>query len=179
FTVQDCNIIDIPTFTDERGAISVMDKELPFQVRRVFWLHHIADGKDRGEHALLDSTEIIVAVHGSFVVDLVMSLGGFPLKKEGSQGQCKTFVVALKFAQFDFLRRTGRKTTPILLLDDIFDKLDARRVEQIVKLVASDEFGQTFITDTNKDNLDAILSSMNGEYKLFDVSAGEIKERHV
>ena len=70
FNVQDCNIIDIPTFTDERGAISVMDKELPFQVRRVFWLHHIADGKDRGEHALLDSTEIIVAVHGSFVVDL-------------------------------------------------------------------------------------------------------------
>lgn len=70
FTVQDCNIIEIPTFTDERGAISVMDKELPFQVRRVFWLHHIADGKDRGEHALLDSTEIIIAVHGSFVVDL-------------------------------------------------------------------------------------------------------------
>ena len=50
--------------------ISVMDKELPFQVRRVFWLHHIAGGKDRGEHALLDSTEIIVAVHGAFVVDL-------------------------------------------------------------------------------------------------------------
>lgn len=70
FTVKDCDLIDIPTFTDERGAISVMDKELPFQVRRVFWLHHIADGKDRGEHALLDSTEIIVAVHGSFVVDL-------------------------------------------------------------------------------------------------------------
>ena len=70
FTVQDCVITNIPTFTDERGAISVMDKELPFQVRRVFWLYHIADGKDRGEHALLDSTEIIVAVHGSFVVDL-------------------------------------------------------------------------------------------------------------
>lgn len=70
FTVQDCDLIDIPTFTDERGAISVMDKELPFPVRRVFWLHHIADGKDRGEHALLDSTEIIVAVHGAFVVDL-------------------------------------------------------------------------------------------------------------
>lgn len=70
FTVQDCNLINIPTFNDERGAISVMDKELPFQVRRVFWLHHIVDGKDRGEHALLDSTEIIVAVHGSFVVDL-------------------------------------------------------------------------------------------------------------
>lgn len=70
FTIADCKVIDVPTFTDERGAISVMDKELPFQVRRVFWLHHILEGKDRGAHALLDSNEIMVAVHGSFVVDL-------------------------------------------------------------------------------------------------------------
>ena len=62
--------MDVPTFTDERGAISVMDKELPFQVKRVFWLHHILEGKDRGAHALLDSSEIMVAVHGSFIVDL-------------------------------------------------------------------------------------------------------------
>ena len=70
FTVKDCVLVDIPTFTDERGAISVMDKELPFEVKRVFWLHHIAEGKDRGAHALLDSSEIMVAIHGSFVVDL-------------------------------------------------------------------------------------------------------------
>ncbi len=70
FTIADCRVIDVPTFTDERGAISVMDKELPFQVRRVFWLHNIQEGKDRGAHALLDSNEIMVAVHGSFVVDL-------------------------------------------------------------------------------------------------------------
>lgn len=70
FTIADCKIIDVPTFTDERGAISVLDKELPFQVKRVFWLHHINEGKDRGAHALLDSSEIIVAVHGSFVIDL-------------------------------------------------------------------------------------------------------------
>lgn len=70
FSVIDCNLIDIPSFTDERGAISVLDKELPFVVRRVFWLHHILEGKDRGAHALLDSSEIMVAVHGSFVVDL-------------------------------------------------------------------------------------------------------------
>ena len=70
FTVSDCILIDVPTFTDERGAISVMDKELPFNVKRVFWLYHIKDGKDRGAHALLDSSEIIVAVHGSFIVDL-------------------------------------------------------------------------------------------------------------
>ena len=70
YTIADCKLIDIPTFTDERGAISVMDKELPFGVKRVFWLHHIVEGKDRGAHALLDSEEIMVAVHGSFVVDL-------------------------------------------------------------------------------------------------------------
>lgn len=70
YTIRDCKLIDVPTFTDERGAISVIDKELPFQVKRVFWLHHIVKGKDRGAHALLDSNEIMVAVHGSFVVDL-------------------------------------------------------------------------------------------------------------
>jgi len=70
FTIHDCKLIDVPTFTDERGAISVLDKELPFQVKRVFWLHHIQDGKDRGAHALLEGMEIMVAIHGSFVVDL-------------------------------------------------------------------------------------------------------------
>lgn len=70
YTVKDCTLMDVPTYTDERGAISVMDKELPFPVKRIFWLHHIKDGKDRGAHALLDSTELMVAVHGSFVVDL-------------------------------------------------------------------------------------------------------------
>lgn len=70
YAVKDCILVDVPTFTDERGAISVLDKELPFQVRRVFWLHHIKDGKDRGAHALLESSEIMVAVHGSFIVDL-------------------------------------------------------------------------------------------------------------
>lgn len=70
YSVMDCSIIDVPTFTDERGAISVLDKELPFQVKRVFWLHHIVEGKDRGAHALLESNEMMVAVHGSFVVEL-------------------------------------------------------------------------------------------------------------
>lgn len=70
YSVKNCNLINVPTFTDERGVISVLDKELPFVVRRVFWLHHILEGKDRGAHALLNSSEIMVAVHGSFVVDL-------------------------------------------------------------------------------------------------------------
>lgn len=70
YTVKDCVLIDVSTFTDDRGAISVMDKDLPFDVKRVFWLHHIKEGKDRGAHALLDSSEIMIAIHGSFIVDL-------------------------------------------------------------------------------------------------------------
>lgn len=70
YSIHDCSLIDIATFTDERGSISVMDKELPFQVKRVFWLHHIQEGKERGAHALLYGIEIMVAIHGSFIVDL-------------------------------------------------------------------------------------------------------------
>lgn len=114
------------------------------------------------------------SLHGVHRDDLEMLIGEYPIKREGSQGQNKTFVIALKLAQFYFLKRTGSKTTPILLLDDIFDKLDAKRVEQIVKIVAGDEFGQIFLTDTNRDHLDRILSSTSLDYKLFHVENGDI-----
>ncbi|MBR1557590.1 MAG: DNA replication and repair protein RecF [Prevotella sp.] len=116
------------------------------------------------------------SLHGIHRDDLEITLGGHLMKREGSQGQNKTFVIALKLAQFDFLKRTNSKTTPLLLLDDIFDKLDAQRVEQIVKLVAGDEYGQIFITDTNRDHLDLILSRSTLDYKIFHVENGEIEE---
>ena len=109
--------------------------------------------------------------------DLVMKIGDFPIKREGSQGQNKTYLIALKLAQFEFLKRTGSRTTPLVLLDDIFDKLDASRVEQIVKLVAGDSFGQIFVTDTNRDHLDKILRKIDGDYKLFEVDNGAVAER--
>lgn len=114
------------------------------------------------------------SLHGVHKDELEMTLGGFPIKKEGSQGQNKTFLIALKLAQFDFLRRTGSRTAPLLLLDDIFDKLDAGRVEQIVKLVSGERFGQIFITDTNRDHLDSILEKMGQDYRLFYVKDGEV-----
>ena len=117
------------------------------------------------------------SLHGVHRDDLEMMLGGYQMRREGSQGQNKTFVLALKLAQFDFLRRTASQTTPLLLLDDIFDKLDAHRVEQIVKLVSGDGFGQIFITDTNRDHLDQILRSVSYDYKLFEVEGGEIREK--
>lgn len=107
--------------------------------------------------------------------ELNMLLGDFPIRREGSQGQNKTYLVALKLAQFDFLKRTGT-TVPLLLLDDIFDKLDASRVEQIVKLVAGDSFGQIFITDTNREHLDRILYKVGSDYKMFRVAEGAIGE---
>lgn len=115
------------------------------------------------------------SLHGVHKDDLEMRLGGYPIKREGSQGQNKSFLVALKLAQFEFLKQTGSATTPLLLLDDIFDKLDANRVEQIVKLVGGNRFGQIFITDTNRDHLDKILSSAKLDYKLFHVEKGEIR----
>ena len=115
------------------------------------------------------------SLHGVHRDDLEMLIGDFQMKREGSQGQNKTFVLALKLAQFDFLRRTSSTTTPLLLLDDIFDKLDAQRVESIVQLVSCDNFGQIFITDTNRDHLDKILSKSDGEYKIFTVEGGDIE----
>ena len=114
------------------------------------------------------------SLHGVHRDDLEFTLGGHPMKREGSQGQNKTYVIALKLAQFEFLKRTASQTTPLLLLDDIFDKLDARRVEQIVRLVSSDSFGQIFITDTNRDHLDQILSNSSLDYKIFHVEQGEV-----
>lgn len=114
------------------------------------------------------------SLHGIHKDELEMTLNGYSIKREGSQGQNKTYMLALKLAQFDFLKRTGSKTTPLLLLDDIFDKLDAQRVEQIVDIVSSDAFGQIFITDTNREHLDKILERSQGNYKIFHVESGQI-----
>lgn len=106
--------------------------------------------------------------------DLELKIEDYPIKKLGSQGQNKTFLISLKFAQFDFIRSVNR-VKPILLLDDIFDKLDSSRVEQIVKLVSDNNFGQIFITDTNREHLEGIIREVGGaDYKIFLVSDGQI-----
>lgn len=70
FSVYDCMLLDVTTFTDERGSLSVIENERPFVVKRVFWMHHIGADKERGAHAMVEGSEVLVAVHGSFVVDL-------------------------------------------------------------------------------------------------------------
>jgi DNA replication and repair protein RecF len=101
--------------------------------------------------------------------DLSLNLSGYPIKRTGSQGQQKTFLVALKLAQFDYIKQhTGEY--PILLLDDIFDKFDTDRVGKIINLVASTNFGQIFITDTSSERMADILKQIDGDYKLFHLT---------
>lgn len=116
------------------------------------------------------------SLHGIHRDDIEMSIDGFPLRREGSQGQLKTFVIAMKLAQFDLLCHTISTTTPLLLLDDIFDKLDRERVEQIIDLVSGDSYGQIFITDTNLAHLDRILKKSKHKYKLYTIVDGTINE---
>ena len=105
-----------------------------------------------------------------------MSLSGYPIKRIGSQGQQKTFLVALKLAKFDFIRKVNG-FQPILLLDDVFDKFDANRVKQIIRLVAEREFGQIFITDTNPVRIKNIMNELAIDYKLFHVSLKGVNEQ--
>jgi len=116
-------------------------------------------------------TYTTVGVHRD---DLNLSLEGYPVKKLGSQGQKKSFLTALKLAQFAYLvKQKGVK--PLLLLDDIFDKLDADRVSQIIRIVSSTDFGQVFVTDTNREHIDEILKQHAMEYKIFHVEGGEVR----
>ncbi|MDR2131687.1 MAG: DNA replication/repair protein RecF [Odoribacteraceae bacterium] len=102
--------------------------------------------------------------------DIALTLEGYPVKRLGSQGQKKSFLAALKFAQFTYLAKvTGMK--PLLLLDDVFDKLDAGRVARIIQVVAGERFGQVFITDTNREHIDEILRLHAVEYRIFTVDA--------
>ncbi|MBQ6940214.1 MAG: DNA replication and repair protein RecF [Alistipes sp.] len=103
--------------------------------------------------------------------DVLFSIGGYPLRKFGSQGQQKSFLIALKLAEYRLLaERVGDK--PILLLDDLFDKLDMRRVSQLLRLVGGDMFGQILITDCNKHRLQRTLSEAGVEYELFHIAEG-------
>ena len=107
--------------------------------------------------------------------DLVFTIKGMPLKKFGSQGQQKSFLLAIRLAQFDYTRDT-KGFKPLLLLDDIFDKLDDFRVEQLIRLVSEDHFGQIFITDTSAERLSQTITRIHFNYKLFNIQEGRAEE---
>lgn len=167
-----CRFVDelMPVFTEFHNAITGGRECVGLRYRS-----HMADGAlcEQLRSSRADDRHLGYTSKGVHRDELVMLLGGYPIRKEGSQGQNKSFLVSLKLAQFDFLRRKGGET-PILLLDDIFDKLDRNRVEQIVNLVSGENFGQIFITDVNRDHMDWILEQADKEYRLFEVKDGVI-----
>ena len=118
----------------------------------------------------LHSTYTNVGIHKD---DLEFRLGGHPLKRVGSQGQQKSFVVAIRLAQFEYnYQKIGYK--PILLLDDVFDKLDDQRVRKLVQLVGDNHFGQVFVTDTQRKRVESLFEDTDINYRIFEVEAGKV-----
>ncbi len=121
--------------------------------------------KDRGNH---------YSNTGIHKDDLVFKLGDFPLKKFGSQGQQKTYLLALKLAQADLIKNISRQKV-IILLDDIYDKLDGNRMSQLLNIVGNGDFGQIFITDTDLDRIPTILTKEKINFKAFNIKEGAVE----
>ena len=110
--------------------------------------------------------------------DATMTIGGYPLRKYGSQGQQKSFLLALKLAQYLLLHeRLGER--PLLLLDDLFDKLDEDRLQRLMTITSGEEFGQVFITDCNRERIISVLQRSGLDFKLFAVADGEVTEEDI
>ncbi len=163
----------VPSFNEYYSAISGDAERVSLKYKSALTgrsLTEILDENRRKDQVLGYTSQ---GIHRD---DLSTGLGDYSMRRLGSQGQVKSFTIALKLAIFDFLKnRSG--ITPILLLDDIFDKLDSERVGRIMNLVSSkDNFGQIFISDTNREHLDETIASLQGESKLFNVEHGEFRE---
>ncbi|MBR4303020.1 MAG: DNA replication/repair protein RecF [Bacteroidaceae bacterium] len=161
----------IPYFQELYAAISGGAETVSFS-----YTSHLDRGNllDQLTEGRLKDHIVGYTLHGIHKDDLIMELGGYPIKKEGSQGQSKSYLTALKFAQYMLLCQVCNGKKPILLLDDIFDKLDSNRVNSILKLVADDRFGQIFITDVNRTNIEQMISGLGCDYKIFSIDKGTV-----
>lgn len=153
----------IPIFEEQYALIARKDENTQVtytsQLEKTDLLHLFKNNLDK-DRALQYTS---VGIHKD---DLQFTIDGHPIKKFGSQGQQKSFLIALKLAQFHFIKKQA-KTTPILLLDDIFDKLDDQRVTQLVELVNEETFGQIFISDTHADRTEKVVKNTQQSYKIF------------
>lgn len=161
-----------PIFTEMYARLSGRDDESA----EIAYVSHVSHCSLLEQLRSWREKERIVGytLHGVHKDELELTLNGFAVKREASQGQQKTFFIALKLSQFMFLKQKGERRVPLLLLDDIFDKLDSSRVSRIIDYVSGDSFGQIFITDTRREHLDKILASTHRDYHLFSVNNGEV-----
>jgi DNA replication and repair protein RecF len=155
----------IPIFKESYKHIAGVDENVDLQYKShldsIDFKTLLADNLEKDRFLQYTS----VGIHKD---DLLYTIEGHAIKKFGSQGQQKSYLVALKLAQFDFIKKQ-MNTTPILLLDDIFDKLDASRVEKLIALVNEDAFGQVFISDTNAQRTEEVIKKTNQTYKMFQL----------
>lgn len=131
---------------------------------------------DQLRNALREDSRKLYSTVGVHKDDLLFQIAGSPIKKFGSQGQQKSFLIALKLAQLEFLKTTVG-INPILLLDDVFDKLDEERVSHILEMVNGNQFGQIFLSDTHPKRIEEILSKLQLESAVFEVDGLEVKHR--
>ena len=105
--------------------------------------------------------------------DFVFHINGYPVKRFGSQGQQKSFLIALKLAQYEIIRNI-KQVNPVILFDDIFDKLDATRVASLMKLVSDNDFGQIFVTDTDQERMKSVFGNIDSDFSLFLVENQQV-----
>ncbi len=162
----------IPVFQEYYSMISNQEENV-----RLTYRSHLADGdfSEALKYAMPKDRALEYTTVGIHKDDLVFEMNGYPVKLLGSQGQQKSYLVALKLAKFDYIKSKAG-FAPVLLLDDIFDKFDAERVAQIIRLVGNHRFGQIFITDTHQSRLQEILNSLSADYKLFKIGESGIDE---
>lgn len=161
----------IPVFNRYDRLISGKDEQVSLAYHS-----HLDDGDLENQLKRNREKDLILGftTHGIHKDDLDMTMDGYPIKRVGSQGQNKSYLIALKLAQYDFLKNAVGQA-PILLLDDLFDKLDSHRVENLLSIVSSDSFGQIFITDTHFDFFSDYLGRFEKGYKLFQIEQGKIE----
>ncbi|MDP6922683.1 MAG: DNA replication and repair protein RecF [Lutibacter sp.] len=152
----------IPIFKERYAAISGNKEPVNLVYKSQL---HTAELLDLFSQTLERDRLLQYTTAGVHKDDLLFEIEDFPIKKFGSQGQQKSYLIALKLAEFDFIKKQSN-TTPILLLDDIFDKLDDCRVAHIINLVNKDEFGQLFISDTHKERTEEVVSKTQQPYKI-------------
>ncbi len=153
----------VPIFNEKHQIISGAKEEVNLRYKSQL---HDTSLIDLFAESLVKDRMLQYTSSGIHKDDLSFEIGEYPIKKFGSQGQQKSYLIALKLAQFEFIKKQSN-VTPILLLDDIFDKLDENRVTQIVDLVNNDTFGQIFITDTHFDRTESVIKKSNQEYQIF------------
>jgi DNA replication and repair protein RecF len=162
----------IPVFQEYYSLISSGREKVKLKYRS-----HLSEGDftEALQNSITKDRYLEYTTVGIHKDDLLLEMDDYSVKSLGSQGQQKSYLVALKLAKFDYIKRKAG-FSPVLLLDDIFDKFDADRVEQIIRLVGNQRFGQIFITDTHQNRLQDILSSHKTDYKLFRIAENGITE---